>query len=99
MVILIVSVVLAFAVSNYANAKAAVNGLSVLLGAYFNLSLVFLPKVSPRTSSLLVSWVLVLLYYTIHIKFPIVVTIHISSIVKNISDVFSLQRSKRKGHL
>ena len=45
MAILIVSVVLAFAVSNYANAKAAVNGLSVLVGAYFNLSLVFLPKV------------------------------------------------------
>ena len=45
MVILIVSVGLAFAVSNYANAKAAVNGLSVLVGAYFNLSLVFLPKV------------------------------------------------------
>ena len=47
MIILIVSVVLAFAVSNFANAKAAVNGLSVLVGAYFNLSLVFLPKVGP----------------------------------------------------
>ena len=46
MAILLVSVVLAFAVSNYANAKAAVNGLSVLVGAFFNLSLVFLPKVS-----------------------------------------------------
>ena len=47
MAILVVSIVLAFAVSNYANAKAAVNGLSVLVGAFFNLSLVFLPKVSP----------------------------------------------------
>ena len=28
------SVVLAFAVNNYANAKAAVNGMSVLVGAY-----------------------------------------------------------------
>ena len=45
MAILVVSVTLAFAVSNFANAKAAVNGLSVLVGAYFNLSLVFLPKV------------------------------------------------------
>ena len=45
MAILIVSVALAFAVSNFANAKAAVNGLSVLVGAYFNLSLVFIPKV------------------------------------------------------
>lgn len=48
MAILVVSVVLAFAVSNYANAKAAVNGLSVLVGAFFNLSLVFLPKVGAR---------------------------------------------------
>lgn len=47
MTILVVSIVLAFAVSNYANAKAAVNGLSVLVGAFFNLSLVFLPKVCP----------------------------------------------------
>lgn len=46
MAILVISVALAFAVSNYANAKAAVNGLSVLVGAFFNLSLVFLPKVS-----------------------------------------------------
>lgn len=53
MIILVVSVALAFAVSNYANAKAAVNGLSVLVGAFFNLSLVFLPKVSPCNSSLL----------------------------------------------
>lgn len=43
--ILVVSGGLALGVSNYENAKAAVNGLSLLFSASFNLSMVFIPKV------------------------------------------------------
>lgn len=46
MVMLLLAVVLAFAVNNFENAKAAVNGMIVLLAAVCNLSLVFIPTVS-----------------------------------------------------
>ena len=45
MVVLALAVALAFAVNNFENAKAAVNGMIVLVAATFNLSMVFIPYV------------------------------------------------------
>lgn len=46
MVMLLLAVALAFAVNNFENARAAVNGMIVLVAAACNLSLVFIPRVS-----------------------------------------------------
>ena len=54
--VLVVSGGLAFGVSNYKNAKAAVNGLSLLVSATFNLSMVFVPQVRPKSDALHRCW-------------------------------------------
>ena len=51
MVVLALAVALAFAVNNFENAKAAVNGMIVLVAATFNLSMVFIPYVRKAMDS------------------------------------------------